>query len=213
MKARGVGMPTTESYLPARMNLTSLRRAAAVCKGCELYKNATQTVLGAGPRSARLIMVGEMPGDGEDRAGKPFVGPAGRLLSEACAEARLERNDVYVTNAVKHFRWQPRGKRRLHKSPAARHIEACKPWLQAEILVVEPQLIVCLGAVAAKALLGSSFRVTRERGKLKHTLEGLPALATYHPAAILRTPDSDARRRMRDELISDLTRAVEHLEH
>jgi uracil-DNA glycosylase family protein len=206
-------MPTTESYLPARMNLTSLRRAAAVCKGCELYKNATQTVLGAGPRSARLIMVGEMPGDGEDRAGKPFVGPAGRLLSEACAEARLERNDVYVTNAVKHFRWQPRGKRRLHKSPAARHIEACKPWLQAEILVVEPQLIVCLGAVAAKALLGSSFRVTRERGKLKHTLEGLPALATYHPAAILRTPDSDARRRMRDELISDLTRAVEHLEH
>jgi uracil-DNA glycosylase family protein len=149
------------------MNLAALRRAATSCRGCELYRAANQTVFGAGRRMARVILVGEMPGDQEDLQGKPFVGPAGRLLNEAVAAAKLPREDVYVTNVVKHFRWTPRGKRRMHKTPGVRHIEACKPWLLAEILAIEPQVIVCLGATAAKALLGGQFRVSRQRGRVR----------------------------------------------
>jgi uracil-DNA glycosylase family protein len=196
-------------YLPPRMNLAALRRAAASCRGCELYRAAKQTVFGAGRRMARVILVGEMPGDQEDLQGKPFVGPAGRLLNEALAAANLPREDVYVTNVVKHFRWTPRGKRRMHKTPAARHVEACKPWLQAEILVIEPQVIVCLGATAAKALLGGHFRVSRQRGQFVESAEGLPLLATHHPAAVLRAPRAADREDKRNELMADLVRVAE----
>jgi DNA polymerase len=192
------------------MNLAALRRAADVCRGCELYKNATQTVFGEGPRRARLMLVGEMPGDREDVEGEPFVGPAGALLEKALAEAGVDRDEVYVTNVVKHFRWEPRGKRRLHKKPGAGHIEACRPWLQAEILVTKPPMIVCLGATAAQALMGRSFRVTKQRGKVIAGGEGPAMLATYHPAAILRAQDAD-RARMRREFTADLERAREAL--
>jgi uracil-DNA glycosylase family protein len=195
-------------FLPSRLSLTGLRRAADHCQGCDLHKDATQTVFGEGPRKARLMLVGEMPGDREDIAGEPFVGPAGALLDQALEEAGLERNEVYVTNVVKHFRWEPRGKRRLHKKPGAGHIEACRPWLQAEILLVKPPLIVCLGATAAQALLGRSFRVTKQRGKVLRRGERPAMLATYHPAAILRAQDDD-RNRMRREFTGDLRRARE----
>src|SRR5688500_9996705 len=148
---------SAEEFLPDRMSLKSLRDAAAGCRGCDLYKDATQTVFGHGPKRATLMLVGETPGDEEDLAGRPFVGPAGRLLDETLAEAGVDRREVYVTNAVKHFRWEPRGQRRLHKKPTTRQIEACRPWLQAEILVVKPPTIICLGATAAQALLGREF--------------------------------------------------------
>jgi DNA polymerase len=195
-------------FLPNRLNLTSLRRAAVDCRGCDLYRNATQTVFGVGPRNARLILLGEMPGDQEDIQGLPFVGPAGRLLDEALIAAEIDRDDVYVTNAVKHFRWEPRGKRRLHKTPNQRHIEACKPWLQAEILVLKPAAIVCLGATAAKALLGRGFRVSTQRGKFVDLPDGPVALATHHPSGILRSPEKADRDRKRGELVADLHRAA-----
>jgi DNA polymerase len=191
-------------FLPDRLNLAALRRAAQHCEGCELYRNATQTVFGEGPRRAQLMLVGEMPGDREDTEGEPFVGPAGALLDTALAAAGLQRQETYLTNVVKHFRWEPRGKRRLHKKPAAGHIEACKPWLQAEILVVNPLIIVCLGATAAQALLGRTFRITRQRGKLVKNAGGPSFIATYHPSAVLRAPDRQARNRMRQELVEDL---------
>ena len=149
------------------------------------------------------MLLGEMPGDQEDLEGEPFVGPAGRLLDEVLEEAGLPRREVYLTNVVKHFRWEPRGKRRLHKSPAARHIAACRPWLQAELLLVKPEMTVCLGAVAAKAVLGSGFRVSTQRGKVME-VDGAPIMATHHPASVLRSPDPDDRRRKRAELAKDL---------
>ena len=176
---------SAESFLPPRMNLAALRASAAKCRGCDLYKDATQTVFGEGPKRAKLMLLGETPGDEEDRAGHPFVGPAGRLLDEVFDEAGLDRTEIYVTNAVKHFRWEPRGRRRLHKKPSARQIEACHPWLQAEILVVQPLLIVCLGATAAQSLLGRDFRITKQRGKFFDT-DHAAVMATYHPSAILR---------------------------
>jgi uracil-DNA glycosylase family protein len=196
-------------YLPPRINLAALRRAAASCRGCELYRDANQTVFGVGRRVARVILVGEMPGDQEDLQGKPFVGPAGHLLNEALAAANLAREDVYVTNVVKHFRWEPRGKRRMHKTPGARHVEACRPWLQAEILVIEPKVIVCLGATAAKALLGGQFRVSFQRGQFVENANGVPVLATHHPAAILRAPRATDREKKRGELIADLVRVAD----
>jgi DNA polymerase len=202
---------TAEPFLPARLNLKSLREAAAQCEGCELYKNATQTVFGEGPRNASVIMVGEVPGDEEDKQGHPFVGPSGRLLDEALEEAGINRNDVYVTNAVKHFRWEPRGKRRLHKKPTAGQIEACRPWLQAEILVVKPQVIVCLGATAAQAMLGASFRITKQRGKFIHRDEVGWITATYHPSAILRAPDPGDRAQKREEFVGDLHRVARRI--
>ena len=187
---------SAQEYLPTRLTLPALRRAAASCKGCELYKRATQTVFGAGPTSARVVFIGEMPGDREDRQGQPFVGPAGRLLDEVIAAAGLERDAIYVTNAVKHFQWEVRGKRRLHKKPRWRHVQACKPWLNAKITVINLRLIVCLGATAAQAVLGPDFRITRERGRVLN-VPGLPAvMATYHPAAILRAPEKEDRDRM-----------------
>jgi uracil-DNA glycosylase len=198
-------------FLPPRLNLKSLREAAAHCKGCDLYKNATQTVFGEGPRTASIILLGEVPGDEEDKQGHPFVGPSGRLLDEAVEEAGLDRNDVYVTNAVKHFRWEPRGKRRLHKKPSARQIEACRPWLQAEILVVKPQVIVCLGATAAQSMLGNTFRITKQRGKFFQTEFDAWITATYHPSAILRAPEKKDRDRMRVEFTKDLRQAAKRV--
>jgi uracil-DNA glycosylase family protein len=202
---------SAEEFLPARMNLKALREAAEHCRGCDLYKSATQTVFGEGPRRASVILLGEVPGDEEDKQGRPFVGPAGRLLDEALEEAGLARDEVYVTNAVKHFRWEPRGKRRLHKKPTARQIEACKPWLHAEILVVEPEVIVCLGATAAQAMLGREFRITKHRGKFFKSEDAAWLVATYHPSAVLRAPEKEDRDRMRAEFIEDLHHAVERL--
>jgi uracil-DNA glycosylase family protein len=201
-------MTSAEDFLPIRLSLDDLAKAAETCRGCELYKDATQTVFGRGPRKARLMLVGETPGDEEDREGEPFVGPSGRLLDDALAEADITRGDVYVTNAVKHFRWEARGKRRLHKKPGARHIEACKPWLHAEILVVKPRVIVCLGATAAQVMLGRDFRITKDRGKFVRGDETAWLVATYHPSAILRAPDKDSRIQMRHALVADLTAAA-----
>jgi DNA polymerase len=203
--------PGAEAFLPDRVSLKSLRDAASRCRGCDLYKNATQVVFGAGPRRSPMILLGEMPGDEEDIQGKPFVGPAGRLLDGALDEAGIAHDEVYVTNAVKHFRWEPRGKRRLHKKPSARQIEACQPWLQTEILVVKPQIIVCLGATAAQAMLGRDFRVTRHRGRIFDSDEAAAIMATYHPSAILRAPERADRARMRRELVRDLRHAAERL--
>jgi DNA polymerase len=202
---------SAEDFLPAKMNLKSLRAAAEHCRGCELYKNATQTVFGEGPRRASLLLLGEVPGDEEDKEGRPFVGPAGRLLDDALHEAGLLRNDVYVTNAVKHFRWEPRGKRRLHKKPTTRQIEACKPWLMAEILVVEPTVIVCLGATAAQSMLGRDFRINKHRGKFFKSEDTAWIIATYHPSALLRAPDKADRQRKRAEFTDDLQHAAERL--
>ncbi len=198
---------SAQEFLPPRMNLKALREAAEHCRGCELYKDATQTVFGEGSRRASVILLGEVPGDQEDKEGRPFVGPAGQLLDNALDEAGISRDDVYVTNAVKHFRWEPRGKRRLHKKPTTRQIEACRPWLQAEILVIEPELIICMGATAAQAMLGREFRITTQRGKFFPSDYAAWVTATYHPSAILRAPDRDDRERKRAEFVSDLHEA------
>ncbi|HET9864321.1 MAG TPA: UdgX family uracil-DNA binding protein [Steroidobacteraceae bacterium] len=199
--------PPTESFFPDRLTLPALRAAAAHCRGCPLYINATQTVFGAGSTRATLLMVGEQPGDREDLEGKPFVGPAGRLLDEALASAGIERRQVYVTNAVKHFNFERRGKFRLHKRPPAGAIKACLPWLEAELEVVKPQVVVLLGATAAQALFGASFRITRERGRvLTHRIGRV--VATLHPSAILRAPDEAARAQGRKTLVADLKLAA-----
>jgi uracil-DNA glycosylase family protein len=196
--------PSAEDFLPERRTMTALREAAADCQGCSLYRNATQTVFGEGPRSAEVIMVGEQPGDREDLAGKPFVGPAGRVLSESLEEAGIDRRDVYVTNAVKHFKFERRGKRRIHKRPTAEEIRACRPWLDAELDAVKPKAVVALGATAAQALFGRSFRVTKERGRpVDSELAGV-AMATVHPSSILRAPDDESRREERKAFVSDL---------
>ncbi|HEX6962118.1 MAG TPA: UdgX family uracil-DNA binding protein [Lacipirellula sp.] len=191
-------------FLPDRMNLKALRDAAEHCRGCDLYRNATQTVFGEGSRRAKVVLVGEMPGDQEDLQGKPFVGPAGRLLDEAIIDAGLRRDEVYITNAVKHFRWEPRGKRRLHKKPSARQIQACNPWLEAELQVVKPLVMVCLGATAAQALIGKAFRISQERGEFLVTSWAEWTIATHHPSAILRSPEKADRVRKRGELVDDL---------
>jgi DNA polymerase len=191
-------------FLPDRMTLPALARAAECCQGCELYLNATQTVFGSGMRHARVVMIGEAPGDEEDLAGEPFVGPAGKLLRQVMEEVGLAADDVYLTNAVKHFRWEPRGKKRLHKKPNARQIEACKPWLAAELAVVKPNIIVTLGAVASQAILGRGFRLTQQHGKFITGPYPGRVLATYHPSAVLRAPDDANRKKMRRELVADL---------
>jgi DNA polymerase len=169
-------------FLPDRLDLDSLRSAAACCEGCDLYRNATQTVFGEGPRQARFMLVGEQPGDQEDRQGHPFVGPAGRILDKGLQEAGIERDDVYLTNAVKHFSFTPRGKRRIHQKPTAAEIDACQPWLNAELAVVRPEVVVVLGATAARSLLGRAFKVTQHRGEPVPLGESL-AVATIHPSA------------------------------
>jgi DNA polymerase len=191
-------------FLPARQTIPSLRRASQDCHGCPLYKNATQTVFGEGPVDARVIFVGEQPGDEEDLAGQPFVGPAGRYLDKCLAEAGIARGEVYVTNAVKHFKWTPRGKRRLHAKPSSREAAACRPWLAAEIEAIEPKLLVLMGATAAQSLLGSSFRLTKHHGELIANDYAPRAIATFHPSAILRAPDDESRHRMQKQFLADL---------
>lgn len=202
-------MVTAADYLPDKRTLPALADAAEACKGCDLYQRATQTVFGEGQAVAEVVMVGEQPGDQEDRQGHPFVGPAGGLLDAAMEEAGLSRQSVYLTNAVKHFKWEPRGKRRLHKKPGAREMAACRPWLVAELEVIQPQVIVCLGATAAQSLLGRAFRITRQRGQLQNWDGHAPVLPTWHPASILRAPDADSRDRKREELVRDLQQAAE----
>jgi DNA polymerase len=191
-------------FIPPKPTLNSLRKAAQSCTACALYRNATQTVFGAGPAKARLMLVGEQPGDAEDRAGLPFVGPAGRLLDRALADAGIDRSRVYVTNAVKHFKWVQRGKRRLHRKPGAREIQACYPWLEAEIAALKPAVIVCLGATAAQAPLGRDFRVTQRRGEFVATPFAPHVMATIHPSSLLRAPDPETRERELARFIAEL---------
>ncbi|HET9488452.1 MAG TPA: UdgX family uracil-DNA binding protein [Methylomirabilota bacterium] len=198
---------SASAFVPDDPTLPRLRAASARCTGCELYRRATQTVFGEGTPPARVMLVGEQPGHEEDLSGRPFVGPAGRLLDEALAESGIDRAQVYVTNVVKHFKWEPRGKRRIHAKPSAGEITACRPWLDAEIAVVQPRVIVCLGATAAQALLGRQFRVSRDRGQFVSSPLAPRVLATVHPSAVLRAPDDETRRRERQRFITDL-RAV-----
>lgn len=200
-------MTSAADFLPARPSLRSLREAAAACRGCDLYKHATQTVFGEGPARARMMLVGEQPGDSEDRLGRPFVGPAGRILHRAMEEAGIDAQRVYVTNAVKHFKFVERGKRRVHAKPKTIEIRACRPWLEEEIAVVRPSLIVALGATAAQSLLGSSFRLLANRGKLITAILPSPVMATVHPSAILRAPDDRTRRRQMAKFLEDLQTA------
>jgi DNA polymerase len=202
---------TAAALLPARLSLAGLREAARDCTACPLWRTGTQTVFGEGLKRARLFLVGEQPGDREDLAGRPFVGPAGRLLDEALAEAGIDRADAYVTNVVKHFKWEPRGKRRIHQKPNWSEIAACRPWLDGELAVVQPAVLVCLGATAAQALLGREVRVTRDRGRLLETELAPAALATVHPSSILRAPDDDSRRRERALFVDDLRVAAKEL--
>ncbi|HEX6397160.1 MAG TPA: UdgX family uracil-DNA binding protein [Steroidobacteraceae bacterium] len=210
VRRREVSLAPTESFLPQRLTLPALRAAAAHCRGCPLYLHATQTVFGEGAARASIMLVGEQPGDREDLAGKPFVGPAGQLLDEALEEAGIERREVYVTNAVKHFNFEPRGKFRLHKRPPVTAIKACMPWLEAELAVVKPAVVVLLGATAAQAVFGAKFRITRDRGKLLSHELASKIIATLHPSAILRTPDSAARAAGRRALVTDLELAARH---
>jgi uracil-DNA glycosylase len=191
-------------FVPDTNSLKVLREAANSCRGCPLYGPATQAVFGEGPRRARLMMVGEMPGDREDRAGHVFVGPAGRELDAALERAGIARSDAYVTNVVKHFKFRERGKRRIHDTPKKSEVDACLPWLREELRLVKPQVVLFLGATAAKALLGSSFRLTRSRGQLLESDLAPCVMATIHPAAILRAPDGEARQAEREAFTSDL---------
>jgi DNA polymerase len=195
------------AFLPPTRDLAALGRAAAGCRGCELWRRGTQTVFGEGAERATLLLVGEQPGDLEDRAGRPFVGPAGRLLDRALGDAGIDRARVWVTNAVKHFKWASRGGRRIHQKPTAREIAACRPWLEAELAAVRPRLVVALGATAAQSLLGGAFRLTRHRGEVVPSPFG-PVVATVHPAAILRAPDRATRHREAALFVRDLRAAA-----
>ena len=195
---------SASSFLPPRLCLASLREAARGCTACPLHLTGTQTVFGEGLKRAELMLVGEQPGDREDLEGRPFVGPAGRLLDESLAEAGLERSAAYLTNVVKHFKWEARGKRRIHQKPNASEIAACLPWLEAELAVIRPAALLCLGATAAQALLGRGFRVSRERGRLLDSPLAPLTLATVHPSSVLRAPNDDARRRQRAAFVDDL---------
>jgi len=201
----------TEDFFPDRKTLPALRAAAADCQACDLYKRGTQTVFGAGTRNAEVLFVGEQPGNDEDLEGEPFVGPAGKLLDKALEEAGIDRQKAYVTNVVKHFKWEPRGKRRIHKKPNAREITACRPWLEAEIEIVKPKVIVCLGATAAQALLGSKFRVSKGRGKFIESDLAPYIIATVHPSAILRAPDDETRHEQKRRFIDDLKKVADVL--
>lgn len=204
-------LSTAAALIPEKPSLTELRQIAAGCHACDLWQKGTQTVFGAGSTGAKLLFVGEQPGNDEDLAGQPFVGPAGKLLDTALESAGIDRNVAYVTNVVKHFKWEPRGKRRIHAKPNAAEVTACLPWLEAELRLVQPELIICLGATAAQALLGKKFRVTQQRGELIKSPFGR-AMATVHPSSILRAPDDEARRAEMKLFISDLKTAAQWLE-
>jgi uracil-DNA glycosylase family protein len=192
------------AFLPKRQTLESLRAAAGSCKGCDLYKNATQTVFGEGPKDASVILVGEQPGDMEDRQGRPFVGPAGRLLDKALAEARIPRDEVYITNAVKHFKWIQRGKRRLHQKPLIRQVVACKPWVEAEIQIIHPKVVVCLGATAAQSMMERIVRITQERGKFLDGDSGAAVFITIHPSSIYRLREKDEQEKEYRRFVADM---------
>jgi uracil-DNA glycosylase len=201
-----------EELVPAKPTLERLRETAAGCRACDLWKGTTQTVFGEGSAGARVVLVGEQPGDREDREGRPFVGPAGALLDKALEEAGIDRGEAYVTNVVKHFRFEERGKRRIHKKPSAEQIAVCRPWLDEELEQVSPDAVVCLGATAAQALLGRSFRVTKQRGQFVESPLAPLTTATVHPSSILRAPDDEARRREREAFVADLRTVARALE-
>jgi uracil-DNA glycosylase family protein len=209
-KDPGPGVPVPE-LLPDRPTLDAVREIAAGCKACDLFMRGTQTVFGEGPRRADVMFVGEQPGDAEDMAGHPFVGPAGKLLDRALEEAGIDRQTVYVTNVVKHFKWEPRGKRRIHAKPNAAEIAACRPWVEVEIALVKPRILVCLGATAAQALLGRSFKVSRQRGEFVQSELAPRATATVHPSSILRAPDDEARRVEMRRFVDDLKKVAGEL--
>jgi uracil-DNA glycosylase len=200
------GEETSGAYalIPDRPTLKTLREAAAGCQACPLWKSGTQTVFGEGLKRARLMLIGEQPGDREDIEGHPFVGPAGRILDQALEQATIERSDAYVTNVVKHFKWKPKGKRRIHQTPRAEEIKACAPWLEAELDVVDPEVLVCLGATAVKAVIGSKARVMKDHGQFIDSRLGRPAMPTLHPSAILRAEDEDREDAMA-MLVGDLS--------
>ncbi|MGE5596074.1 MAG: UdgX family uracil-DNA binding protein [Hyphomicrobiales bacterium] len=200
--AEGTG--SALDFFPDERDLDSLRVAAAGCKGCDLWTRGTQTVFGEGPAKAGLVLVGEQPGDQEDEQGRPFVGPAGRMLDRCLDEAGIARDRVYVTNVVKHFKWEPRGKRRIHSKPNAREIRACRPWLEAELADIEPEGLLLLGATAAQELLGRDFRVSRQRGELVESPLAPRVMATVHPSSLLRAPDEETRRREIAAFTADL---------
>ena len=204
------GQPVSD-LLPDRPTLENVRATAAGCKACDLYRRGTQTVFGEGPAKAEIMFVGEQPGDAEDLAGHPFVGPAGKLLDRALEQAGIDRGLVYVTNVVKHFKWEPRGKRRIHKKPNAAETAACRPWLETEIALVKPRVLVCLGATAAQALLGKSFKVSQKRGQFVESALTPLATATVHPSSILRAPDDETRRAEMERFVEDLKRIAAEL--
>lgn len=202
---------TALDYLPADPSptLTELAHAARLCHGCDLWEHATQTVFGGGAAKAKVMLVGEQPGDVEDMEGKPFVGPAGRLLDRALVEAGIDRNEVYVTNAVKHFKWEARGKRRIHKPPNKYEIGACRPWLEAEMAVVDPELVIAMGATAARSMLGKDIRIMQERGRVIRQDSAVPVAITVHPSSILRSRDEEERHRALAEFVDDLRAAAQ----
>jgi len=193
---------------PDTTSWSVVREAAKGCEACHLYKHGTQTVFGEGPKRAAMMLVGEQPGDYEDVAGKPFVGPAGKIMDRALEEAGIDRSQIYVTNAVKHFKWEPRGKRRIHQKPNSREIAACRPWLEAELRIVKPNLVVAMGATAAQTIFGPGFRVTRERGKILSSKLAPKVLATVHPSSLLRQPDEESREREYKHFVADLRAAA-----
>jgi DNA polymerase len=201
-------METAAALVPSRPSFASLRRAASICRACPLWKRATQTVFGEGPVTADLLLLGEQPGDQEDHQGRPFVGPAGRLLDQCLEQAGIDRSRVYVTNVVKHFKWEPRGKKRIHQKPNSSEIAACRPWLDAEIALSQPKALLCLGATAAQAIFGASFRVTRNRGTLVSSPLARFASATVHPSSILRSPDDRTRASETALFVRDLARVA-----
>ena len=211
MPKTSVTQDSALKLIPDQLTLPRLREAAAGCRACDLWRSGTQTVFGEGAARAEVMLVGEVPGDREDIEGRPFVGPAGQLLDKALQEAGIDRRKVYITNVVKHFKWTPHGKRRLHKKPNAEEIHACRPWLDAEIEAVKPEIIVCLGATAAQALLGSHFKVTTQRGQFEQLL-GMPLMtATVHPSSILRAPDDEARDAQMRAFVEDLKKVARKL--
>jgi DNA polymerase len=208
-----VATGSAAEFVPPNLTLPKLRAAAMKCRGCHLWTLGTQTVFGEGPKDARVMIVGEQPGDQEDRAGHPFVGPSGKLLDRALEEAGIDRDDVYVTNAVKHFKWErgEKSARRIHKKPNDAEIRACHPWLEEEIRLVQPQVVVCLGATAAQAIMGKSFRVTKERGRAVSSPSGGTVIATVHPSSVLRAPDAAARAQAERDFMSDIKKVARHL--
>ena len=208
--AGGDGPPVPE-LIPPRPSIAKVRDVAKGCRACHLYRHATQTVFGEGPRQAEVMLVGEQPGDAEDLAGQPFVGPAGKLLDRALADAGIDRKIVYVTNVVKHFKFEPRGKRRIHAKPNGAEIAACRPWLETEIALVKPRVLVCLGATAAQALLGKAFKVSQQRGRFVPSMLAPRVTATVHPSSILRAPDDANRHAEMRRFVADLRRVAAEL--